>query len=436
MASTRYLVGRYANHLTRLPPGNITVSSAHSDYPKDGLFDGRSVRPWRAAAAGTTYEYVTVDLNLNDNPGLETWVGGAPAGWGKATLGTGTVTETTAAGQAVSGSAARLGGGSDGVAMLVRAFTAVSGEYLTLRGSMRGDGSVPARARVYNPKTKNYLQPGGASWGRAPADLFIEYGASHVAKRADFTVEPYSVTQSDTTLLRVELIVFGNGFGYFDDWTWFPHVDFCGVFGHNLPADLTANYTFNRSDDGYVTHEAFVDQMHAHQPSFYTVLPARLSSRWIRFLAFGGAGEGGFVDAPGIGELVFGQTKTFSRGPDHASRLPHELTADRAQVRAETGAGDEYVFSRSSRERRTLRLPYSGSDAFIANFLDEIHHRSENGEHPLVIVRDESLPDVILGRVEEHYSVKRTNTSQISAVLSRNRTDLVVRELAFPQFAL
>jgi hypothetical protein len=435
MGATRYLVGRYANHLTRLPAGNIAVSSAHPEHPKDGLFDGRAIRPWRAVGAGTTYEYVTVDLNLNDNTGLEMWVGGVPAGWSKATSGTGTVAETTVPGQAVSGSAARLGGGTSGVAILYRVFTAVSGEYMTLFGSMRGDGSVPARCRVYNTKTKNYLQPGGASWARTPSDLFTESGASHVAKTVDFRVEPFSTTQSDTTLIRVELIVTGNGFGYFDNWTWFPHVDFCGVFGHNLPADLTANYNLNRSSDGYVAHEAHVADMHAHQPSFYTVLPTRLSSRWVRFLAFGGAGEGGFVHAPGIGELVIGQTRTFNRGPDHASRVPHELSADRAQARAETAAGDEYVFSRSSRERRTLRLPYSGSDAFMANFLDEIHHRSENGEHPLVVVRDESLPDVILGRVEGSYSVKRTNTSQVSPSLSRNRTDLIVRELAFPQFA-
>ncbi len=423
--ATRFLTGRMWNALER---STVTVTSEDADYQKASLYDYRSLRPFKFAAPATTVT-ITVDLKLLQNGNMEAGSGSTFTGWTATTTGTGSVGEETVTVEQGARSM-RVKGGTSGQAQYAQAFTARSGERLSISGWARGDGSHLARVQVFNTMTSRYLHADG-TWG-AGADLFTVASATGPGTNGyslfafSAFVEPFSVTLSDLVSIEVRLYSAENGFAYFDDITIFPSINFASIHGHNLASVVgTTGAPVISMSDGTTTY-TFTTQ----RPSFYLSFAAVDKRVWTFSFA------GGLVPAVGLGEVVLGYTQTLGRSPAAPRISPHQTDADRAQVRAETGAGDAYIFQRSSFERRTVHLPYLTNDAVMREIVREIHQRSENGLYPLIVVPNDAKPDVILGRLEPSRSSRHIMRAGTLDAQNQHQQDLVIRELAFPQFAV
>jgi hypothetical protein len=423
--STLYLVGQRFNALSRA--ASIALSPVEdTNYPRAALYDDRSneVARFSAAALNAT---ITVDLQLLQNEGFELGAGATFTNWTPTTSGTGTIAQETVL--VTSGSrAAKLNGGAAGAAQLTQTIRCRSGERLILVGALRGDGAGhAARINVFNTATGKFLDSNGA-W-TAGADVASVTSAAgpltngYTAMGIDFVVEPYSATLSDEVVLELRFFSAANGPAYFDGFIMLPAINFVSIHGHNLTTSVgTTSARTVTASDGLVSHVMTIDR-----PSFYTYFPAYSAQR-IWTITFGG----GIAPAVGLGELVLGYAQTLNRAPAHPHLGAHVVDADRAQVRISTEAGDEYVYDRSSFERRTVRVPYLTNDATTLDLIQQIHHRSENGRYPMVIVPNTAKPAVVLGRVER----ARSSKLAVKSADLWHQQDLAVRELAFPQFAV
>lgn len=415
MSSFRVIAGERLNILSRVAAANITVSSEDALYPKAGLYDGLPV-PWKASAIAAD-RLVSVDLNMNAYHALESWTGAVPAGWTKTVTGTGTAVETTTAGERRSGSAAKIGGGASGTGKLSIDIVVRAGEYLELRGWMRGDATVAALARVYNPATGHYLQTDG-TWLTAAADIASEIPATYAEKSKQFRVETYSVIRQHLTTVRLELVVTGNGFGYFDDWYLYPGVDFCGIFGHNLDPVITPE--FRGSTDNFSGSDVLLATLTMARPSFYGMLVARAYYRYVRFKMVGTNYSG----ANSIGELVIDQTTTMSRGARHPGVHAWDIKYEDPQIRNSTRSGQVWAYEEVDQVPRLLRLPFFNVTAEESDeYRQEILERSRFGLHNIVVIPADDEATVILGRLDPSWDVQRVFLDP-----PRHTHDIYVRE--------
>jgi hypothetical protein len=137
-----------------------------------------------------------------------------------------------------------------------------------------------------------------------------------------------------------------------------------------------------------------------------------------------------FVGAPlspiQLGEAVIGQAFTAARNPHFGYEIGH-LQDD---IASETPGGEIYSVAQSRYDRRTFGL--MRDHRTLAQFQearDEIFRRSKGRVHPLVIVPDSTLDDVIHGRRSRNFRVLRSFLTQYSD------EDLTVAESPFASTA-
>lgn len=416
MGNLRVLAGQRYNVLET---GTVTVSSEDPLFPASRLYDGRPIQPFRFTSNSSAA--ITVDGNRIVNGNLNTWSGGFPTGW-DVPAGAGVVAETTTAGEFRSGSAARVNGGFQ----LQQDFTARAGERLVLNGWRRilGAGQGVARAYLLNLQTGNYWTGSGQTWTDAITTFVNDStNTSYTQYSGSPTVEDFSTVLKDTCTLRLILSnadATATDYVFYDDWFLWPQITFASIHGHNIAAATTVELhsstdNFSASD---VTEGEFLFK---EQPAFWNNFTV-ITNRYLR-LAFSGFVQDELIY---IGEAVIGYDTTPSQRIDRGARLI-EVTDDLASV-GETG--QRYAVQRSTHNRRVLELSFHFSTAsaktYYENVRNELFRRAGGRIHPVVIVPDETFPEVIHGHIDSELGVVTELTDYMTG------TEIRIAESPFP----
>jgi hypothetical protein len=397
----------------------IATATADALFPIANLYDGRPSRPFREAAI--TACQIIVDGNQLVNGNLDTWSGGAPTGWTELDTGSGYVNETTVAGGFVTGSAATMGNVGAGAGAIYQDITVKSGQKRRIQGQFRtavgiGGGT---QVEIKNLQTGRYLTSAN-TWQTAQVTCLTGTSAAVYALAGlNYTVEAYSVTQSDLVTLRVR--VFNDNVLYIcfaDDVVDFPAVDVVSVHGHNLDVGVGMVCTLRSSTDNFVGVNTTEATLSVIQPAFYGLLPAAVYRRyWLLDLL------GTPTAIIELGEVVIGQTYALTQAYTYGA----EMGFLRDDVATETGLGEQHVYARGKQVRRTLGLKFKfDSEIEYRAARDEIFKRSGGRVNPIVVIPDTTLPDVIFGRIDRSWKVTR------SLVAYYENNDLVVVESPGP----
>jgi len=196
------------------------------------------------------------------------------------------------------------------------------------------------------------------------------------------------------------------------------NVNICAVFGHNLAAGITA-VEFRSSTDNFAASDTLEATLtftkvtlpdgttKAVQPAFYAKPSATVSRRYsqIRFVGTNGT-------PIEIGELVFGLTQAFGRGPN----LPYSYETAFRQKRATTPAGRPFVTANLSKYR-VNRVPIAvrGSESQIAALHDSIFSATEGGVSPTIYAPDDAKPQIYFGLVDDTLRMTKVFTDVFDA---------------------
>lgn len=369
---------------------NLTVTSEDAFYPKSRIYGRRPIQPFRFASAGVGGDSITIDGNRLRNGDLNSWTAGAPVDW----VETGTVDETTTAGEFRSGSAAKIAA----LSRITQEFTARAGERIVINGWRRISATATFEARLINVQTGRRWN--GTTWADADNTFlsdssnttYTEYAATTA------TVEAFAAAERDTYTLRLDIRNAGIGGNAFaDDWAIWAEVDFAAIFGHNIDATVPAQ--LRSSTDNFSASDVLQATMTKAQPSFYTTITTSAHRYW-RLRFFGTNHE-----AIRIGEAVIGQYRTMTRKMSDAGIDMQYVENDNA---AESETGELLVVSRADHERRIIGLEFDfTSHAEFEEGRDEVFRRSRGRAHPLIVVPDSSRPDVIFGHIENRWKARR-----------------------------
>lgn len=392
-----YLPGLLANQLAHGRAILTATPAADVLFPVDRLKDGRLDRICKFGATSANYQIkIETDRILNGN--LDTWAGGSPTNWTKVIdVGNPTITETTTAGEFRSGSAAEYTGDSgDDAASLRQDFDALAGEPLKIDGWMRGNGTIPARARLVNRTTGKYLQSDG-TWGAA-ADLFTETGTAYVNKTLAFTLESFAVRQIREVELRLILWASGSGSAYWDDWFIFPRIDFFSVFGHNINAGWTAEI----KDSAL----SLIDTMTIKRRAFFKKLSA-FSDRRVHNIVLTPNSDAQFKNfAPQIAEIQAGAVTTLARNPGFSQEMGRPERWPNIEVRGITGSAGSFLLSDESHVA-PFTIEFEGPRSDLDEFLERIWASTRGGHEPMTFVPEDSFSDVFYGKLSSELSVRR-----------------------------
>jgi hypothetical protein len=433
-------VGQYMNllNLAKL----VTISAPDAQLVAANLFDGLPTRPGRTT--NVTALFVTVDFDhiQNQNGGFANWTGGSPVGITKVTSGSGTVTQVNPAGGAHSGaSCAKLfrNNVADNAYVLLD-FLVPSGSYW-LPDCWTYDGNLQSNVAVQNLDTGNYLTsfitggiPAGAyqTWtggvtDPAHASSLMTLGAGSGAWGENkavvpIRVEPYSVTRKDLTRIRVYLGLFSDSSGpnpittYLDDFGLWCDPFFSSVHYHNLPVGAVVK--IQSSPDSSTWTDQVTLQV---APQSFWGQWARAHTRYLRFnaqpVAQGGTPDGFLDGAAWLGELTFVQPDTLAM---------HEMMDGQArgrsfdQVRDDRGLFAYPLATQAMRDRPLSFEPLGpdGGGTELFEFEEMLVDRSLSGAYPLVVVPDDTKPDVYFGRIPPQNSVSRNSYPRFKGMLA------------------
>lgn len=424
--STRYMSGDLLNILSR---GTVSVTDSDANYAAANLYDSKPSKPWMAGSNAA--KTISVDGNVLSNGNLDTWAGSTdPTNWVATVVSPGTVTQTTATTEVVSGSAAKINSGSSGSAKIAKDFTMRAGERFVINGQYRVDAAstagiiATARALLQNLTNGKYFS--GSAWSTASTTYLVSSTSTAYTNQASSgQVESLASMLYPTCTLRLTLqpSTSAAGNAFFDDWFVWPVWNYVSVHGHNT--DPVSVVTILSSTDNFVTATT-EKTMTVKQPAFYSILTTENSRRHAR-VSWSNANTTA-VGALYVGELVVGYSESLTRVQDHAARNPWQYGYVRDQVRSQTPPGEEYVFQQSNNARQILRLPFTHTDSTEwLEFFREIRLRTQDGEFPLVLIPDDTEDTVIFGRVGQTQEVQRTFGAPYGS-----ETDLFLTELGFP----
>jgi hypothetical protein len=370
----RYLAGQYLNAVAR---GVVTVSDADALFPQTNLYDGLPGQQFKFGTNGAD-RAVTVDLNIVANPGFET---STLASWTSSSTGTGTTAEELAIFHA-GAKALKMGGGAAGVGSRYQDLIVRSGERRQLDCWLRGDAAVSARVRVQNLQTGKYLTSAGA-WDAAAQDVGSQLAAAWAQVTRSYTVESYDTCQALTVTLRITLLCNQNGFGYADDVTDYPTLNFCGIFGHNVAPVVAPQ--FRSSTDNFGAVDTLEATLTPYQPTCFAYLSTPFTRRYARLKL-----SGTNVATPYLGELVLGYAEDAVTARaveyDEALRLAQLRTIERSYV----------LRSKTSRQ---WQLPFRRHGTAATSERKEIFDRTAGGSIPLVLIPTNAGTDVAYGRI-------------------------------------
>lgn len=394
MGDFLYLPGTLGNHIAHARSVVTPTPAQDALFPKGHLSDGRVDRFFKWGSTAAQYDIaVSLDRILNGN--LNAWTTGTPDNWTK-TIVAGDPTITEEGVIVRSGSAAKYTGDSgDDEAELTQDFDVVAGERLRIDGWMRGDATIPARARLLNRQTGKYLQSGG-TWGAA-ADLFTETPAAYANKTLSFTVESFAETQIRDMQLRLRLYATGSGAAYWDDWFIFPRCDLFALFGHNLSRGWTVQI---RADSG----ATLLDTMTVRRQSFFKKLPALENRRDYTFRLIPDTNLANF--APQVTEASIGSSVSLLRKPGVRSDLGRSESWPAINVAGQNGSIGSFLLADEA-HIQPFTLEFMGPRTNLDDFIENIWALTKGGHEPILFVPEDTSTDVFLGKLSTDMPVSR-----------------------------
>jgi len=363
----KYLVGELLNNLSRPNVVLAMTPTSQGSFKPQNLVDGfvEKYAKWSPVTGGggdggaDDRRILTANQSVLRNGGFEQGL----VGWVK----TGTVTVVSspthsgtkalqvAAGgtnRAVqdlfaAGGKGKKGGGGAGYFL--------SGEWARIQGWLLGSAGATAQAYLQDVLTGRFLQPGGLSWG-AEAPFATNADAAYVEGAVSFRCEPYSLTQSHLTKLRIILKGAGSGNVVFDDFVIYPGLDWLSIHGFNFAA-VMAPRLWGSHTGAFAGEETLLLSLTPRQPAFYGVLPSVVFYQHLMFELQG------FVDPafqPAIGELVAGQAQTLLVGSQIGAGVSNEFpaTAKGGGSGKKGGSARKTALKTAVQPVRTLTLPF------------------------------------------------------------------------------
>lgn len=395
MAKVYVATGQYANLLepridpTGLLNTRITPTNEDANFTRGRLVDDNVGSAFRFSTAAATAD-VLVDLNIVPNGDFESaFVGGLPysSGWSKSAGAT--VTRDTVNPQTGAGDMQVTGAITEYADVIL---PARSGEAWRFMFSGRGGPVVDtARIEIRNLATGSYLTSGGA-WQAAAVDFLNVLGTTYGSAAASTTIQPFLTCLQDVVSIRVRFYAGVTAALYDDCFAW-PGFDFMSVHGHTVTPFVVPTFRSGTTSAAGTVRAT----MTPLQPSFYTVLGSVVrTDRWVMLRCTNAS-----LDASPlwIGELFIGQTTPLLRNPNYG----YGEVWDDPQIRQSTPAGRQRVTSRTGGPRVGAELPFAyNSLASWQQARDEIMRRSRGGKYPIVLIPDDTDPEVcIYGRLVE-----------------------------------
>ena len=315
MTCTLYTIGPYdtINFVAQAAKRSstaITSTTEDSDFPLVLVYDGEPDSVFKFTGADTaSIPILTADLVFNLNPSFTTWtVASHPDGWDDVSSGTGSIEEENTI---VNSAPASLqlnssGGSNNGRARQI--VEVIAGNPYTIAVALRGDGTNSVSAYIRNLQTGKWLNSSSVWTSSKTATASRSTGSFSTTTRT-FTIE--DVATSGSGVVQLELRAEGvNGTLYVDDFVIWPHWNFAGVFGHNIPDPTTVT---TQSDDNSGFSSPTTRHTHTaprRRPSFYGSF-STVTERFVR-LHMSTVSSG--VDKVYIGEWFIGYTKTLDPG--------------------------------------------------------------------------------------------------------------------------
>jgi len=405
--------GELANLLARA--SSVTSTSAATNYPLANAYDGRASEEFRFASAAVDSN-ITADLNLITNGDFET---STLSGWIDRSLGSGNLGDEELSTVHAGAKAMKLvlaTAGANNWAMRTWDKEVRAGERLTVSAWLRGNGTVYSRLRVLNLQTGKYLTSAGA-WSTVQ-DVGARQPATYAQTSVTFTVETFAQCLGPTATLRVICLATeasNTGTVYADDVYLWPSWRLASAHGHNVGPCVTPEV--RSSTDNFSGSDVLRATMALAAPTCYSYLSAVCDDRYVRLKLVGTNWQ-----APAIGELFVCLPLRLARHSDWGA----ELTWEHPDLVSETPGKEQYVSSLSAWPRRIFGLKFRFlSETQKAEALTEIFQRSRGRANPLILVPDASLGDVLLGRIDRSWTVRRTLAAHYEG------NDLVVSELPF-----
>jgi hypothetical protein len=383
------------------------LGAMDAQFPITNIVDGFPSKParWAANAGGEGFTY---DARLLLNGDFETaFAGGVPGtGW-TAQAGV-TATRETGAGLFHGGAAALRVSGAGGGAVYYD-ITCSPGDRLQIIGWARkvAAGNNDAQIQIQNLSTLSWLTAGGA-WQVAGASIISIAGTTYTSVTLAFTVESFAACQQTDVVLRVYFMTGGGGGtatdALYDDVAVVPGVDVVGVFGAGVTLTVPTNAIGNAmswpaglpidirtSPDNSVF--SLLTSLTPKSPSFYKVFTLTYANYWK--LSWATA-----IPIPArttsvfafLGEVVFGQTISLSRGINSAVKVsasePHLDAATR------TGEVRSTLLTTAPRHELEVQFTYT-SQADYEEARDQIWRLSRHGAYPFVFIHDDQDADIV-----------------------------------------
>ena len=410
------LAGSDYNLLARSGATVTPSPAADALFPVAALYDRD---PGTIFKFGSLTADPTITLDLGETPPNgdfeDAFVGGLPtAAWGKtsgATLTRNASTPRSGAGcLQASGDLAEYGyfdlAAHAGAAFIFQAAARTVG------------GNCLAQVRVRNLHTGSMLKSDG-TWSATPIEFLSTSATSYSFSSQAATVETPESGPSVMTL-RVELVCHNQGGDtpLYDDVALFFGVDFASLHGHNL--DPLVVVELRSSTDGFSGSNTLEATLTKRRGAFYGKLASVVCRRYWR-LKFVGTNSAAIY----LGEWVLGAAYALAQPPGYPFAV--ELLAPQIRVPLPYGAPAVYGVGLTV-QPASLGLSFGfNGDAALAEFQREVFERSLDGS-PLVLVPDDSKPEVYLVRCPDRMSRPRTGWTfhQVEMVFESLRLPLVV----------
>lgn len=382
MAGSFYIAGLAGNGIVQAE--TLTPTPAEDSlFPVTNL-QGQALpfQPFKHGSAAASSE-VVIDLSAVDNGGFEAdGDGDDPTDW-TIVSGTPSVSNT----QQNSGSVSlRLN--ADGEAAS-QDLLAIPGNTYTFEVALYGDGTNDINVYVIDLRTGKYRTSGGA-WSLTKTAIATRSTGSWATTSVSVPIEERALNAVGGTTIRILAEKSGAGTAYLDDVRWYPNTDTLAIVDHNVPDGFTVE--IHSSTDNFSASDTTESTMTVRAGRMYDVFTTSpISRRWLKLIVT----ELPF-EAIRYGQLIVGEKVAMGRSVEVRYPLGYGLLQTPDESRAVPVA---------LAESPTIDGSFSVGDTksgYETN-LTKLWGASKYGVEPVLLVPDDSRPELIYGRVSARF---------------------------------